>query len=228
MPGSTPPNRPSVVAFDIIDTVFPLEPLRQPIVALGLPPGALETWFAIALRDAFALSAAGDFAPFPAVLQSALDDVLAQQGASAPDAARQALLQQVKQLPPRPDAREALETLHRAGMRIVAISNGPRASTQSLLQGGGLADLVDPVLSVDDIRIFKPRQEVYQHVARTVEVEAGSIALVAVHAWDLNGAKAAGFTTAFLAGKRPFPPLMRQPDVEAPSLAAVARKLIAL
>ena len=45
------PKRPKMVAFDIIGTVFPLEPLRASIVALGLPSAALEGWFAAGRRD---------------------------------------------------------------------------------------------------------------------------------------------------------------------------------
>lgn len=228
MSGNNQPKRPAVVALDIIDTVFPLEPLRQELMQLGLPQGGLETWFATGLRDAFALSAAGDFVPLPRVLSAALEEVLAQQGKSAPEADRTALVQQMKQLPPRPDAREALQTIADAGMRIVAISNGPRASTESMLKGGGLDHLVAEVLSVEDVKVFKPRREVYQHVVRSAGVNADDIALIAVHAWDLNGAKAAGFTTAYVAGKRPFSPLMRRPDLEAQSLAEAARQLVAL
>ena len=47
------PKRPKVVAFDVIGTVFPLEPLRPAMVALGLPPAALEGWFAAGLVTAY-------------------------------------------------------------------------------------------------------------------------------------------------------------------------------
>jgi len=53
------PKRPTVVAFDIIGTVFPLEPLRSSIVSLGMPPAGLEGWFAAGCRDAFAMAAVG-------------------------------------------------------------------------------------------------------------------------------------------------------------------------
>jgi 2-haloacid dehalogenase len=113
-------------------------------------------------------------------------------------------------------------------MRIMALSNGARSATQGLLRSGGLEDLVSHVVSVDDVRIFKPRREVYDHAARTAGVVASRIALVAVHAWDISGAKAAGFTTAYVAAERPFSPVMRTPDLEADSLSEAARKLVML
>ncbi len=222
------PHRPEVVAFDIIGTVFPLEPLRPAILALGLPPGALEGWFATGLRDAFALSAAGDFAPLPEVLEGALDQVLAEQGVAGTAEGRAALLEGMKRLPPRPDARAAFEAIAAAGMRILAVSNGARSATRGLLEGGGLDDLVAEIVSVEDVKLFKPRREVYDEAVRVAGAKASRVALVAVHAWDVNGAKAAGLTTAYVSAERPFSPAMRSPDVEAESLLAVARALAAL
>ena len=49
------PTKPEVVAFDMIETVFSLEIMRERLVSLGLPASALEAWFAAGLRDAFAL-----------------------------------------------------------------------------------------------------------------------------------------------------------------------------
>ena len=84
------PKRPKIVAFDIIGTIFPLEPLRSSFVALGLPPAGLEGWFAAGCRDAFAMAAVGDFAPFTTVLEAALDQVLVEQGLDAPTGERKA------------------------------------------------------------------------------------------------------------------------------------------
>ena len=65
----------------------------------------MEAWFAAGLRDAFALSAAGDFEPFTTVLSGALDQVLAEQRLAPSLSARARLVAQTKQLPARPDAR---------------------------------------------------------------------------------------------------------------------------
>ena len=105
------PKRPKVVAFDIIGTVFPLEPLRSSIVELGMPPAGLEGWFAAGCRDAFAMAAVGDFKPFTTVLEGALDQVLAEQGLDAPGTERKALVEQLEKLDPRAGAREAFAIL---------------------------------------------------------------------------------------------------------------------
>src|SRR5229473_2081404 len=53
--------RPSVIAFDVIETVFSLDTLRGRFELVGLPGTALETWFAQTLRGAFVLDATGAF-----------------------------------------------------------------------------------------------------------------------------------------------------------------------
>ena len=226
--GWNKPKRPDVVAFDIVGTVFPLEPLRPAIVALGLPPAGLEGWFAAGLRDAFAMSAAGDFEPFTTVLEAALDQVLAEQHLVAPKGGKADLMEQMKHLPARPDAWEAFETIAQAGLKVMALSNGASSATRSLLKGAGLADLVEHVVSVEEVKLFKPRREVYDRAVNVAKVDAEKLALVAVHSWDINGAKAAGLITAYVSVERPFSSVMRAPDLEAPSLSEAARALVAL
>ena len=228
MPAFKGPARPEAVAFDIIGTVFPLHPLRPTIQELGLPPSGLEGWFAAALRDAFALSATGDFRPFTEVLSAALEEVLAEQDLSPAPETKALLMERMKSLPARPDAREAFGTVAHAGMRILALSNGAEASTRSLLEGAGLADLVQHVVSVEEVKLFKPRREVYAFAAERAGLDPGRLALVAVHPWDIQGAKAAGLTAAYVSAERPFPPVMRAPDISAANLSGAAQALAEL
>ena len=221
-------KRPEVVAFDMVGTTFSLETLRPRIVALGLPPSGLETWFAAGLRDAFALAATGAFRPFTTVLEGALDQVLAEQGLAPPRHLRSDLLAGMESLAPRPDAHEAFTLLTEARIRIVALTNGSAAVTRKLLASAGLVSMVERIVSVDEVKHFKPRREVYRRVAKACRVRPRRIALVAMHPWDVHGAKSAGLTAAYVRSERPFPGFMRAPDLEAPSISAAARALAAL
>src|SRR2546423_15361018 len=60
-------RRPLVIAFDVVETLFSLEPLRDRIIDTGQPGHVLELWFARLLRDAFALCASGGFPPVPPI-----------------------------------------------------------------------------------------------------------------------------------------------------------------
>ncbi|WP_174279211.1 haloacid dehalogenase type II [Sphingomonas bacterium] len=222
------PARPKAVAFDVIGTLFPLEPLRASIVALGLPPAGLEGWFAAGCRDAFAMAAVGDFAPFATVLDAALELVLAEQGLTASTHERRAVVKQLDALDAREHAREAMALLAEAGIALVALSNGAKSSTSKLLKRAALGNLVAEIVSVDDVKLAKPRAEVYRHAAERLGVRPEEMALVAAHPWDINGAAAAGLATAYLDADRPFSRTMRKPDLQGTTLLELARQILAL
>ena len=222
------PARPHAVAFDVIGTLFPLEPLRAGILGLGLPAAGLEGWFAAGCRDAFALAAVGQFEPFATVLDGALETTLAEQGLSASKSDRKGLIEGLQTLDARHGAGEALARLVDAQIPVVALSNGSQHATTALLRRAGLDGQVDHIVSVDAAKQFKPRAEVYRLAAETVGVAPEALALVAAHGWDVNGAHAAGLTTAYLSADRPFPPVMHAPDVQADTLSGCVAALLAL
>lgn len=222
------PAIPRAVAFDVIGTLFPLEPLRARIVALRLPETELESWFAAGCRDAFALATVGQFRPFATVLRGALDTLLAEQGIEASDAQREAVIDGLQSLDPRQGAAEALARLSEARISALALSNGSRDATAALLKRAGLEDRVAHIVSVDMVEQFKPRAEVYQLAAEMAGVAPDALALVAAHGWDINGAHAAGLTTAYLSADCPYPAVMHAPDIEADTLPGCVDALLAL
>jgi 2-haloacid dehalogenase len=221
------PERPKVVAFDIIGTTFSLEPLRPRLEELGLPGSTLERLYAETLRDAMALAAAGSFAPFIAVMTSALKQILAEHELTATDDELTQTLGLMRALPPHPDARKAFETLRKAGIRNVALSNGAASATHALFDRAGLTDLVDQILSVDDVKLSKPRPEVYRYAVEQARVQPAQAMLVATHPWDVNGAKAAGLLGGYVCRGRPYPDtIMKAPDVEGDTLHEVALAIV--
>ena len=220
--------RPHAVAFDIIGTTFSLEPLRGALEGAGVPGHALEALFAATLRDAFALAATDAFQPLRAVMGANLDALFRRHGVADGAAHQEAILGMMATLPPHPDAAPALAALARANAPALAVSNGGADATRSLLRNAGLDGMVSAVVSVDDVGLSKPRREVYQHAARSAGVEPGRLALVATHPWDIQGAKAAGLLTGFVARGQAFPPVMASPDVQGEDLVEVVEKLLRL
>lgn len=220
------PTRPLVVAFDIIETTISLEPLRGHFIDASLPGTSLEHWFSIGLRDAFALGAAGDYKPFAMVLNSAFDELFSAHGRERDDDVVTAVEAGMKTLPAQPGAIEAFRALQQRGVRLFALSNGSLASTTKLLKENGLLDMVEEVISTDQVEAPKPQPEVYRHLLERAGSDPEHTALVATHGWDLNGAAAAGLTTAFVRHSKPFPNALRAPDLEASSLPMLARRLL--
>lgn len=220
--------RPKAVAFDIIGTVFSMEPIRAELVTLGLQPMALDFLYTASLRDTFALAGTNTFAPFQSVLENCLDELLAMEGAAVPRERRKAILGMMKALPPYDDARAAFQVLADAGIRIFALSNGASATTKGLLEDAGLNGLVEQILSVEDVKLSKPRPEVYLYAAQAGGVKTGEMALVATHPWDIHGAKIADLTGAYVSRGRPFSSVFKAPDVTGETLLDVAQSLVRL
>ncbi len=217
--------RPKAVAFDVIGTTFSLDPVRAALVQVGFPGHVLEIWFARTLRDAFALAATDTFSPFRALFEANLDELARTHSIPIAAAQREQVLGQFAALPAHPDASEAFQLLGDAGIRIFALSNGAAAASENLLQKAELMTRVERVISVADIRNFKPRGEVYLHATQLAGIVPSEMALVATHAWDVHGAKRAGLTAGFVSRGQIFPAMMLQPDVTGASLLDVARAL---
>lgn len=219
--------RPKAVAFDVIGTTFSLEPLRGELVRLGFPGHVLETWFARTLRDAFALAATQMFAPFRALFEANLDEIASPHAISLAPKQKDALIGQFAALPPHADAMQAIQRLKQADVRVFALSNGAAATSEKLLRNAGLINLIERVISVDDIKVFKPAPEIYLHAVQLAGLVPAEMALVATHAWDVHGAKNAGLMAGFVARGQKYPSIMHAPDVIGETLLDVAHTFAA-
>jgi 2-haloacid dehalogenase len=221
--------RPQVVAFDVIETLFSLEPMRARLHRFGLPNEALELWFARLLRNAFALDASGSFTSFGEVARATLDVMLAENRLTAETEDVNRALSGLAELPAHPDVAPAFQWLRAASIRVVALTNGHADNTRGLLQRAGLSDVVERVISIDEIRRWKPAREIYLHAAHVCGVAPGQLALVAAHAWDVHGASQAGLVTGWVSRlEKHYFPAMNPPDVTGSTLVEVVRQLSAM
>ena len=213
-------HRPAVVAFDVIETLMSLEPLRERLTEIGQPAHMLEAWYTRTLRDGMALSATGDFVPFTDVAESALRGLT---GYTVSDEQVAQVMAGFSELPAFPDALPAMTTLNENGVRVACLTNGSAYLTSSFLNRTGLGSLVDRVISVGEVFRWKPSQMVYLYAAEVLDVPPQWLALVAAHDWDCHGAKRAGLITGWVSRKSggfgaPFEP----PDVVGEDLTEVA------
>ena len=218
--------RPAVVAFDVIETLMSIEPLRERLTAAGQPPHLLEAWYTRTLRDGMALSATGDYVAFTDVAESALRGLT---NYSLSDEQVAQIMAGFTELPAFPDAVPAITALTEAGVRVACLTNGSAYLASSFVNRSGLGALVDRVITVGEVFRWKPAGVVYRYAAEVMDVPAERMALVAAHDWDCHGAKRAGLTTGWVNRKSggfgaPFAP----PDVVGDDLTEVASKLLAL
>ncbi len=220
-------GRPAAVVFDVIETLMPLEPLRQRFAAAGLPPYLLDLWFTRTLRDGMALAATGEYAPFPEVAGQALQAV---SGYRVDAAQAASVLAGLSELPAHPDVLPAAaKLLAGAGLRLGCLTNGSAALTSSFVERAGLGPYIERVISVQEAGTWKPAAVVYRHAASVLGVEPGGLALVAAHAWDCHGASRAGLVTGWVSRlEREYSPIFAPPNVTGADLTEVAHELLGL
>ena len=218
---------PAAVVFDIFGTLFSLDRLGERLEAAGLAKSSLQLLFAGTLRDAFALEVAGDYRPFREVMAGNLEILFATSGRQAERAALEGVLDGFKELEVFPDVRSAFELLRDRGIRVATLGNGGASTVRVLLERAGLAPFAQVVLSVEDVKHWKPHRATYQHVERQLGLRADQLALVAAHAWDIQGAKRAGWRAAWVSRmEKRFHPAMQGPDALGSTVEEAVRALL--
>lgn len=130
-------------------------------------------------------------------------------------------------LPAFPDAAPALARLRAAGHRLFAFSNGTAAHVDALLRYASLHTLFDGIVSVDDMRTFKPAPAVYAYARRATGAWSDPCWLVSGNAWDVIGARAAKLDTAWIrrSEAQVFDPWGIEPTLIVASLNELADRL---
>ncbi|MCF8537122.1 MAG: haloacid dehalogenase type II [Candidatus Nanopelagicales bacterium] len=220
--------RTSTIVLDVNETLSDLRPLSQRFVEVGLPAEFLDTWFAEVLRDGFALTMTHQRASFPALAEAVLQRMLA--GSRSDDAvaaATEHVMGGFGSLNVHPDVAPGLRALHRAGFRLVTLTNGSAAFTESLLDRAGVHDVIDRYLSVDSVGVWKPDHRAYTWAAEQLGERVGSLLMVAVHPWDTAGASHAGLQSAWInRDEGVFPTTFRAPDITARDLVDLSAKAV--
>jgi 2-haloacid dehalogenase len=204
------------VVFDALGTLFQLRPLADRLEELGAPEGAPDAWYERLLHSAAAVTLTGDFVPFADLAETALATTAARFGVELdPDE----VLPLFQRLPPYPDARPAVKRLEEVGAAWAVLTNGGAEQTQALLEGAGLADRVWHVVSVEEVRAYKPHPAPYRRVLELLELPPEQVTLVSAHGWDVLGARAAGLHAVWVdrvEHRWPFPSEepARAPDLE--------------
>jgi len=119
-----------------------------------------------------------------------------------------------------PEVRDTLTRLKQAGMRTAILSNGSRQMLKAAVEGAQIPHLLDAVLSVEEVGIYKPHPRVYQLAVERLGLEAGAIAFQSSNAWDAWAASAFGMRVVWCNryDQRPEK-LPGRPDREIRSLA---------
>ena len=91
-----------------------------------------------------------------------------------------------------PEVPNVLRRLKDAGFVTAILSNGSPLMLREAVEGSGLGNLIDHVLSVEDVGVFKPHPRVYQLAVDRLHLPASAISFQSSNAWDAHAAAAFG------------------------------------
>lgn len=220
-------STPSVIVFDVNETLSDMSPLSARFVEIGAPAYLARVWFATLLRDGFALAAAGGTAKFSAIGSETLRGMLREVALtrSVDDAVRH-VMDGFATLSLHPDIADGIRALKRAGVRLVTFSNGSAQVAEALLARAGLRGEFEALLTVEDAPAWKPVRAAYGYAADACGVQPSDLLLVAVHPWDIHGAAQAGLRTAWLnRNDEVYPSFFGAPDYTITALGGLATQL---
>jgi len=85
---------------------------------------------------------------------------------------------------------EVLRELKSRGFVTAILSNGTPPMLAAAVRSAGLVDLLDAVLSVEEVGVYKPHPSVYRLAVDRLGVAAPEIAFQSSNAWDAYAAAA--------------------------------------
>ena len=105
-----------------------------------------------------------------------------------------------------PDVKPGLAALRERGLRLAILSNGEPRMLESAARSAGIVDLLDAILSVEEVKIFKPSPRVYQLAPERLRVRPGELGFVSSNCWDVAGAASTGLETFWIQRRVAEPP----------------------
>jgi 2-haloacid dehalogenase len=185
--------------FDAYGTLFDFHAAVSRHHAAAGPDAVLfsELWRQKQIEYTWTHTLAGRYVEFWTLTQRALDYCF-ERFPSVDRGLRAPLLDAYLKLDAYPDALKVLRALKARGERTAILTNGSPAMVGAAVEAGGLKTELDAVLSVDAVKMFKPRPEVYALVTREFSCQPAEVTFVSSNRWDAFGATAFGFRTIWI------------------------------
>lgn len=202
--------------FDAYGTLFDVnaaarlaaaEPGREALSAVW--PRLATDWRTRQLHYTWLRTIMGAHVDFWTVTQDALDWAMEAAGLDDADL-RARLLALYRELPAYPEVPAMLTALRAAGRRTAVLSNGSPDMLGAAVAAAGVAALLDAVLSVEEVGVFKPDARVYDLVGRHLGAARDEVLFVSSNGWDVAAAARHGFRTVWV--NRAGDPVDRLPE----------------
>ncbi|WP_170434351.1 haloacid dehalogenase type II [Ruegeria arenilitoris] len=161
-------------------------------------PELANHWRLKQLQYTWLRAVADAHADFWDVTQDGLDWALEATGLQRDPALRQRLLDLYWELQAYPEVPAILKALKDGGMQTAILSNGSPPMLEGAVRSAGIGGVLDDILSVESVGVFKPHARVYDLVCDRFGCERSNVLFVSSNGWDAAGASGYGFVTAWV------------------------------
>ncbi len=132
------------------------------------------------------------------VTQDGLDWALEAEGLAGDDELRNRLLQLYWELEAYPEVPMMLQSLKEMAKNTAILSNGSPDMLKGAVDSAGIGAVLDDILSVESVGVFKPAMVVYDLVRDRFGCDPGEVLFVSSNGWDAAAAAGYGFQTAWV------------------------------
>jgi 2-haloacid dehalogenase len=211
------------LVFDAYGTLYDVHSVARRCETCFPGKGAQlsQLWRSKQLEYTWQRSLMQRYVPFAIVTREALVYSCAALGLDGA-AHLEALMAEYLALAPFPEVPKALSRL---ATRKAILSNGSPDLLEPLVRNSGLR--FDAVISVDEVKVYKPAPAVYDLAVRRLDTPKERIGFVSSNCWDALGAKSFGFRVYWInRSGAPVDRLGFTPDREIRSLADLADEVL--
>ena len=185
--------------FDAYGTLFDVHSAASRYqVRLGEQAEAVSTiWRTKQLEYTWLRSLMQRYVDFWIVTQDALDYALDSKGIDD-NSLRKDLLRAYHELACYPEVPDTLSNIKQMGLGTAILSNGSPEMLEAGVSKSNLGKVLDSIISVDTIKVFKPSPKVYQLATDQLGCNPEEILFFSSNAWDVSGAATYGFQTVWV------------------------------
>lgn len=192
----------NALAFDVygtlIDTSGVYKTIKSFIQAPEKAEHFMQVWRDKQLEYSFRRGLMNQFEDFSLCTKQALEYSSMALKVNLSNSQKDVLLAEYECLPCFKDVKKGLETLKNEGHKLYAFSNGSKKAVTKVLTKAEIIDFFDGVISVEEVKVFKPSPKVYEHFIKKSNSVKGNSWLVSSNSFDILGASSYGMKTVWV------------------------------
>ena len=97
-----------------------------------------------------------------------------------------------------PEVKETLKKLKEKKYKLAILSNGTPSLLKELISGNNLENIFDDVMSVEEVKKYKPHPDVYNLPIKKYQIEKNQFVYLSANTWDVSAAGNFGFNSVWV------------------------------